>query len=815
MSARAAEVAQGGTLQVVDKVVNKGSAKAGRSTTRFWLSTDDVKDAADPKLPKTRSVKALTPGTVAKGNGGVSIPVDVPVGEHYLIACADAAKKVAESNEKNNCKASANTVVITPPPTDHDLIDEDLASGRIDAETALTYKVFSDFNDDRLPARYQGDDSQSFESDVLSQVAEQWDSLSVDTQLLLEPYMIPPFHENSWLDDVPDPTSQRPSGGSTFELRCGEGIPMFEQWGHVDAAGGAIRIWWLEDNDATDAARAADMASEIDNVIWPSLTALMGSTRPLSDDGGAKTCRGGTDALDISLVDIGRSATTSLDKCDGTWARILFERGLFGGPRPKTMAVLAHEIFHAFQFSYDVSIGCLSPGGQYDWLKEGTAQWAEHHVYPTENTEHVFAKRLLHEPGTPIEEGGTWGYERYYATYLLPFYLETRAGAGVVKTMWDNTVTMSSVDAVDDAIPGNFIDTWHDFALYNWNHGPVDEYKQRDGLGTTATVVGTKEIKVGDDTPSIYADHLAAKYLELTFDPDVAEFEYHNELAGDPKAGVRAVIYYNDGTTEVKDLSDDAKTVICIDDGTKRVDRLILVYSASGKTAADDLIFKPKLVGVKGCACGVSGPRAEAAGGGPDVCEGDGDLHYTYTHDTSEDPTQELYQTSTLTAEASLTIDLIEDEEDPGTYVDRNSSYSYTGQSHFDYSRSWGECHELSDRTFSGNRTFNSYDAGLLGFVMQDGSFYLSVPVFKLDVHRESQITCLGTHTTSDYEQQWMAQACPIGNFNLGYTFEEISETPTSRTYSVDCSAENDYEDGGGVDHHETVSVSGTITLPK
>ena len=104
MSARAAEVAEGGTLQVVDKVVNKGSAKAGKSTTRFWLSTDDVKDAADPKLPKTRSVKALTPGTVAKGNGGLSIPDDVPVGEHYLIAAPTPRRRSPNRTRRTTAK---------------------------------------------------------------------------------------------------------------------------------------------------------------------------------------------------------------------------------------------------------------------------------------------------------------------------------------------------------------------------------------------------------------------------------------------------------------------------------------------------------------------------------------------------------------------------------------------------------------------------------------------------------------------------------------------------------------------------------------
>jgi hypothetical protein len=42
----------------------------------------------------------------------VTIPTTTPLGTYYLLACADDVKKVPESNEKNNCKASASTVTI-------------------------------------------------------------------------------------------------------------------------------------------------------------------------------------------------------------------------------------------------------------------------------------------------------------------------------------------------------------------------------------------------------------------------------------------------------------------------------------------------------------------------------------------------------------------------------------------------------------------------------------------------------------------------------------------------------------------------------
>ena len=98
---------------------------------------------------------------------------------------------------------------------------------------------------------------------------------------------------------------------------------------------------------------------------------------------------------------------------------------------------------------------------------------------------------------------------------------------------------------------------------------------------------------------------------------------------------------------------------------------------------------------------------------------------------------------------------------------------------------------------------------------MPDGSFELVLPVFVVDTHSEDSITCLGSHSTSDYESRLLAQSCPIGGFTFSYRFEEISETSNSRTYSIDCSAEDEWTDGGGVDHHETIAVGGTITLPR
>jgi subtilase family serine protease len=44
----------------------------------------------------------------------VTIPTSTVAGTYYLLACADGASAVAESNETNNCRPSSTQVNVTP-----------------------------------------------------------------------------------------------------------------------------------------------------------------------------------------------------------------------------------------------------------------------------------------------------------------------------------------------------------------------------------------------------------------------------------------------------------------------------------------------------------------------------------------------------------------------------------------------------------------------------------------------------------------------------------------------------------------------------
>ncbi|HEY5997466.1 MAG TPA: CARDB domain-containing protein, partial [Candidatus Deferrimicrobiaceae bacterium] len=78
----------------------------------FSFSTDATLDGADKQSKTTFKVAALASGAAQTGTASVAVPSNLPPGNYYLIACADSAGVVQESNEGNNCGVSAATILV-------------------------------------------------------------------------------------------------------------------------------------------------------------------------------------------------------------------------------------------------------------------------------------------------------------------------------------------------------------------------------------------------------------------------------------------------------------------------------------------------------------------------------------------------------------------------------------------------------------------------------------------------------------------------------------------------------------------------------
>jgi len=108
-------VQAGGSLRVTDVVRNRGSATAARSTTGYYVSRDRSHQRGDLRLGG-RSIGSLRPGATSRGSVTVPIPASAAPGSYRVLACADDRHRLRESDESNNCRATAQVVGVTRPP---------------------------------------------------------------------------------------------------------------------------------------------------------------------------------------------------------------------------------------------------------------------------------------------------------------------------------------------------------------------------------------------------------------------------------------------------------------------------------------------------------------------------------------------------------------------------------------------------------------------------------------------------------------------------------------------------------------------------
>jgi hypothetical protein len=99
----------GGTLTVGVTTRNVGTASAGASTTRLYLSTDAAVDSGDAVLGNV-AVPALSAGQASTSSATVTVPAGTAAGSYRIVARADATGAVSEGSESNNVASLALSV---------------------------------------------------------------------------------------------------------------------------------------------------------------------------------------------------------------------------------------------------------------------------------------------------------------------------------------------------------------------------------------------------------------------------------------------------------------------------------------------------------------------------------------------------------------------------------------------------------------------------------------------------------------------------------------------------------------------------------
>jgi MYXO-CTERM domain-containing protein len=291
-----------------------------------------------------------------------------------------------------------------------------------------------------------------------------------------------------------------------------------------DTAGGAVRVWYSAAGpnavlaDDVDGSGVPDFAEQVGAVAEEVVDLYMATGfKPLVPDAGD----GGSDALDIYLVDFGGDAdgAWSSERCDSDgrcsgW--FAMENDFSGyGYRDLDTAIrvlVSHELFHGIQAAYTNELPV--------WLSEGTAVWAEH-LYDPENEDFLrFCDAYLDDVGRSLDEPPAGPVPTFaYATGLWWWFLADRHGDDALVALLDTTDgdpgdPLASMDALLAQRGDTLRAAWTTFVTWNGatgsRAGGIDGYPFADRIGPPRSESDGATLDVED---RVYP--LAAVYYDL------------------------------------------------------------------------------------------------------------------------------------------------------------------------------------------------------------------------------------------------------------------------------------------------------------
>ena len=471
------------------------------------------------------------------------------------------------------------------------LIDKALAEKKLDAETALVYKVYSAFGDERLPEAYRSNKLYYEGTAAVEDMVERWDSLSKKTKALLEPYRKRPEEEGSWVNLKFGDAEAKPTSllyDNAYATRATAYTEFFT------AADGKVKIWYpsvsgtmnniynpgtTPVNAVIGEAMAKRIKWFLDNDgIMASFEGLM--QRQLLSDG----TRGGDGKLDIYVAPCGKDLGLAFAEFNPpTPSYIIINYGIGANRGSLLKTTLSHEIFHTFQYTHQYTLS------KERWWAEATAVWSEDFIYPEVNSEQDWAEDYLKYPMATLT-ALTPPPEHNYSAYLFPFYVVSNDSPDFVRKSWLGC-KKGCLEEIDPLLNGGFKKQWKEFTLWNYNQDPAQYYMDWGPFpnysSASATTTSTDMITIPEEMP-IEFEALNPLTADLTVSTNSLEDEttkkityknLRNFTGLSDKAGLKAVIYYKNGKSEVEDWSKKDTRSFCIEKPDENFDRVVLIAS--------------------------------------------------------------------------------------------------------------------------------------------------------------------------------------------------------------------------------------------
>jgi hypothetical protein len=377
-------------------------------------------------------------------------------------------------------------------PTDQELIAAALADGRIDQGTALLYRAYALFGDDRLPQAFWGVGSQPEDNHLWLDTQVLSPTLSADMLTQLRPYLTRPTDPLS-VYNTPQPV---PQGSLT---PAAEVVPCANGWASMVNDQSGLKVWACRTDDYH-----ADLqqALALTMPIYESETALMGP--PKADVG--EQDEGSSNHIDLYLLDplqsvrrrgddnaiqghTAAAAAISPPFTNTTGTHSASGYMLLNRQRlrdNKFRSDFAHEFFHILQYNHNYQIGSGAwrdrttgkpgkPSTGVFWWDEASAEWAASHFARPTAWQHVHPRFTTTFQTMDVSLHAPLPTTHAYAAYIWPFFLEQENGAKAISRIWDvlRTVEPGDWDGAMEVINTEypFAQHFHRFALRNLNYG--------------------------------------------------------------------------------------------------------------------------------------------------------------------------------------------------------------------------------------------------------------------------------------------------------------------------------------------------------
>ncbi|HEY7023883.1 MAG TPA: hypothetical protein VH371_02850, partial [Candidatus Limnocylindrales bacterium] len=487
-----------------------------------------------------------------------------------------------------------------PPeqPTAPELIQQDVDAGVIDEPTGLLYRVYAMFGAPELPAQYAAAQPTEDGAALATLQMEANDgTLPAEIADQVAPYLVRPTDPSSPFHGSAPPVGARAPfaadiAAAPMDVNCGS-----DGWASLADATNPITVWG-SCAGGRDTSDLANFLSAIDSV-YADETSIMGD--PVLDAGGPD--EGGDSNIDIYVVD---QCVTRAGKCRfaefddaaavtygappysggsaGTASGyILIWRG-YTAPADQE-SILAHEFFHVLEGAHNYS-GTVQ-GGQWFWMVEASAKWAEEALVPAGRSKWVYS--FVGDYQTTKLGLNDTGGNNEYASFLWPYFMDQQQGVQAVGNAWQAFEGQSGFDNLNTALSGivPFESQFKDFAVHAWNsdifvgHSNPDVIAPRfqaldknlpdDDAVNDAKTHYTKAIGAQGPQGNMYTvketiPTLAERYQLVDVDDSVQQLVVDfGGLEPSSPLDPLALLHYRDGHWERKDLP-VGKTTFCRSD---------------------------------------------------------------------------------------------------------------------------------------------------------------------------------------------------------------------------------------------------------